>query len=363
MNATDVLDLGILRLESIFSNDFTVSLLAQEEVQDSNSVNGSLKMAGFEHKYQAITHRGIAPLRNLTAHWSQRKEEAPLFFVPTLDAKERSACRKEGIQFVDTQGNCYLDLPGCHVYVSKDETAPTRLSPTGKAFQANGLRFIMAIYNEPELLNKTYREIAEKTSVSTGSLSGIFEDLRANEFLRKDEETGFFSIINELELVKRFAYTYLVDVRPKLLRGTFYMAANDTLERVSNTIAGDQILVGGQHAANVRGDYLVSSVFNLYTDVRIGDLAKNYRLIPVGNTIDYNRITVEVFNIFGGRYGSGQSEGVPLVNDLLIYADLLNSHDVRVLDAAERLLTNEIFNKFSKNWLRYGRPSGVLSTS
>ena len=311
----------------------------------------------------AVTHRGLAPLRSLNAHWQQHEKEVPIFFVPLLEAKERLACRKEGIQFVDTTGNCYLDLPGCHIYVSKDITGPKRLVSTGKAFQAAGLRFIMAVYNEPTLLNDKYAVIAEKTGLSTGSLSGIFEDLRASGFIRKDDTTDLFSVANELELVKRFAYAYLADVRPKIRRGTFYMVAHDTLGKVRSAESKDKILVGGQHAANVRGNYLFSPVFNFYTDVRIGTLAKAYRLVPVGNSIDQNRATVEVYNTFGGNYASGQLEGIALVNDLLIYADLLDSHDVRVHDAAQKLLTNEIFDKFQENWLRYGSTPGILSAS
>lgn len=363
MNAIDVFDLGLLRLNELFTVDFSVDALSSSEVVDNNRVDGEIEIEGVSYPYLAVTHRGIAPLRNQNAYWRKEKGGVPIFFVPMLDAKERSACRKEGIQFVDTMGNCYLDVPGCHVYVSKEVTSPKRVVPTGKAFQAGGLRFIMAVYNEPSLLNDKYTDIGSKTGISTGALSGIFEDLRASGFIRKDEETSLLSITNELELVKRFAYAYLADVRPKIRRGTFYMVAHDTLDKVRNAKPDHKFLVGGQHAANVRGNYLFSPVYNFYTDVRIATLAKEYSLIPVGNTIDRNRATVEVYNTFGGDFASGYSQGITLVNDLLIYADLLDSHDVRVHDAAQKLLTNEIFDKFRENWLRYGRTAGILSAS
>lgn len=363
MNAIDILDQGILRLEPLFKQDFTVTLLNHDEAEHKGSIGGTLRLNGKEYPCLAITHRGIAPIRNLNAHWKREKKQAPLFFVPSLNSAERSACQQEGIQFVDTHGNCYIDLSGCHAIVSQEHEGPNRPLPTGKAFQAGGLRFLLAVYSNPELLNKPYREISEKTGISTGALSAIFEDLRANGFLLENEETRSFVLTNELELTRRFAYAYLVDIRPKLRRGLFYMAAPDVLDRLKKAMSEDQVLMGGQHAATIRGDYLYSPTFNLYTDVRIVDLAKQYGIVPVGANLNPNQATVEVFNTFGGQYAGGQVGGISLVNDLLIYADLLNSHDVRVLDAAERLLTNEIFNNFGKNWLRYNGTPGILSTS
>lgn len=349
MNAIDVLDHGILRLQALFTNDFKVRVSTTDKSVSKYKVNGTLHLNGTDYPCVAITHRGIAPLRDLNAQWKREEKTTPIFFVPLLKSADRAACRKEGIYFVDTQGNCFLDVPGCQISVSEDHPPQHRLMPTGKAFQTGGLLFLLAIYCEPDLLNQPYRKISTETGISTGSLTAIFEDLRANDFLREDPQSGKFSLLNELDLVRRFAYNYLTDVRPKLSRGLFYLAAQDTLERLKNTDAEVPILMGGQHAASIRGEYLSSPVFTLYTDARIVDLAKNYRIVPVGTKVKDDRPTVEIFNTFGDRYAVGQESNISLVHDLLIYADLLNSHDVRVLDAAERLLTHEISDKFREN--------------
>jgi hypothetical protein len=363
MNAIDVLDHGILKLQALFTNDFKVRVSTTDKSVSKHKVNGTLQLNGTDYPCVAITHRGIAPLRDLNAGWKREEQKAPVFFVPLLAGAERTACRKEGIFFVDTQGNCFLDLPGCHINVSEDHPPQHRLMPTGKAFQTGGLLFLLAIYRKPELLNQPYRKISTATGISTGALTAIFEDLRANDFLREDPQSGSFSLLNELDLVRRFAYNYLTDVRPKLSRGLFYLATHDTLERLQNTDAEVPLLMGGQHAASIRGKYLSSPVFTLHTDARIVDLAKSYRIVPVGTKVKSDRPTVEIFNTFGGRHAVGQKGNISLVNDLLIYADLLNSHDVRVLDAAERLLTHEISDKFRENWLRYGGTPGVLSVT
>jgi|GEM_PF-6439151 len=363
MNAIDILDHGVLQLQALFTNGFKVKVITADEPGSKHKVNGTLQLNGTDYPCVAITHRGIAPLRDLNAGWKREEKTAPIFFVSLLDGAERVACRKEGIHFVDTQGNCFLDLPGCHISVSEDHPPQHRLMPTGKAFQTGGLLFLLAIYREPELLNQPYRKISTATGISTGALTAIFEDLRANDFLREDPQSGSFSLLNELDLVRRFAYNYLTDVRPKLSRGMFYFATEDTLERLKNTGAEVPLLMGGQHAASIRGKYLSSPFFTLYTDARIVELAKSYRIVPVGTKVKSDRLTVEIFNTFGGRHAVGQNGNISLVNDLLIYADLLNSHDVRVLDAAERLLTHEISDKFRENWLRYGGTPGVLSVT
>lgn len=121
-----------------------------------------------------------------------------------------------GLFFMDTAGNAYINKPTFFVFI-KGNKLPEDLKaiPTKRLFKPAGLKVVFALLNNPEMVNRPYRQVAALTDVALGTVDWIFRDLKEMGFLvemgrRKRKLT------NLLILLKRWVEAYPDQLRPKL---------------------------------------------------------------------------------------------------------------------------------------------------
>lgn len=269
-----------------------------------------------------------------------------VYIVPYMDRKARELCRQHHINYLDSSGNCRLVFDHFVMVIERDGVAPGLPLTQGRAFQANGLKLLHYFYEQPHLLQTSYRELSTTTGISTGAISGILEDLRAEDFYKKSKQGN--RLRRGHQLVQRWAYAYLDRVKPKLYRATLRQTNPELLEQIERTGAQDGVLLGGERAATARSGYLISPNYLLYSDLRLAELFERYELVPF-NKMSEDSSYREVYHIFPPLPAAlpvRKKLDLPIVGDLLIYADLLSSDDVRVLEAANHLLEHEIQDHF-----------------
>ncbi|WP_315819355.1 hypothetical protein [Paraflavitalea speifideaquila] len=78
-----------------------------------------------------------------------------------------------GINYLELSGNCYINVKGIFIYVADQKVTSIREVARGKLWKSTGLKFLMAIINDPDLLEASYREIASAAGIALGNIGPL----------------------------------------------------------------------------------------------------------------------------------------------------------------------------------------------
>ena len=130
--------------------------------------------------------------------------------------KLKDQLRVEGIAYLETNGNVYIKQNNLFLWVENGKAErQEKVAAFGRAFAKTGLKLLFHFLIEPDLINCTYRKIAEKTGVGFGNINFIVTDLKEQGFLLpKDKETYF--IVRKKELLYKWMEGYKEKLKPAL---------------------------------------------------------------------------------------------------------------------------------------------------
>jgi hypothetical protein len=257
--------------------------------------------------------------------------------------------KEMGLAFIDLAGNAYLNEPPVFVYIKGNRPTEERetgrnLKPT-RAFQATGLKVIFGLLMKPDLLQKTYREIAEATDVALGTVGWVLTDLREHGYLYEGKERGR-KLLQKRKIVEQWVTAYPEKLRPKLKLARYQAPKHRWWDDV--TLNQYNAQWGGEIAAEMLTNYLVPEKATIYADKVPAPLVVEKRLIkdPDGD--------VEILQRF---WKPGLFEeitaypAVPLdvVPPLLIYADLMATAEDRNIETAKLIYEKFINGSFEKD--------------
>ncbi|TDP01283.1 type IV toxin-antitoxin system AbiEi family antitoxin [Marinomonas balearica] len=189
-------------------------------------------------------------------------------------------CSKNGLNFIDAAGNIRIDNDGLHLWVeSQKGNAKKALVNETKSnkFGEGSAKLLFALLSQPDILNCSYREIAECANISLGMVSkglGIFETESLVSLGKKRR------ILDSKRMLAIWVDVYRFAIRPKL--------GGIRLEYKGNgqNIAMDEFdYWGGEVAAQMLNDYLHPEDLQLFTRLPLQKkLAQlNCRPNPEGN--------------------------------------------------------------------------------
>ena len=124
------------------------------------------------------------------------------------------------VEYVDTAGNAFLHRPDLFIYIkgNKAPTLPRDITAT-KPFPPQALKVVFAFLCEKDLVDRTYREIAQETDVALGTVALVMKQLELLGFVINKK--GNLDLINKAQLLNRWIVEYNVRLRPKLFIGRF----------------------------------------------------------------------------------------------------------------------------------------------
>lgn len=342
----DILDHSIFRLQQLFGGPEKLRVVDKSHLLESQDADGMLEIDGNLTSFIVRNELTLSQLKQLHKK-SGELLQSGLLLLGYSDEPQREYCRDNQVNFIDAAGNGYLDLPSIRVAVSGLPDFQVSRSAS-RVFQKSGLQLLYAFTRRPEILQFSYAAISECVGIAKGTVGEAMTDLRKEGFMVREGDRRVLT--NGRKLVKKWAYAYLAVLRPTLYRGTFnYMGDYIVRDIVDNTNE-DGARYSGTYAADKRGDYLRGFDAVIYTDLRINDLRKQFRLLPVGKKIVGQE--VDVYRSIEPA-STMQADDDHLVGDLILYADLIDYDDERVLDAAEKLLNHEIQDRFRENGFRW----------
>ncbi|MFO7555962.1 MAG: type IV toxin-antitoxin system AbiEi family antitoxin [Desulfobacterales bacterium] len=304
--------------------------LQREHLNNTKYPDGLVQIAHqntkwyFAAEVKASVTRATAGMKRLDP---LNREEKVLIITEYVTPPIADLLKELNIFFIDTAGNAYINEPGLYVFIKGNKPQLTLKTKTQKRlFKPGGLRVVFALLNNPEMINKPYRDIAKAAEVALGTIGWIIRDLKEMGFCFEIGKRKR-KLVNVKNLFKRWVEAYPEQLRPKLIKERFE-AANPNWWKEINLKAYGACWGGEVAAANLTG-YLKPAKATVYTNEAIGELVLKNRLRKAeqGN--------VEILTLFWNfKYELADRDIVP---PILVYADLLATGDPRTIEAAEMI--------------------------
>ena len=235
--------------------------------------------------------------------------------------------RELQIQYMDTDGNVYLDTKDLVVFVKGQKAAePRATTGLGRPFRPAGMQVIFALICNPGLEQKTYREIAEIAKTALGTVHWTMQNLQGIGHLLEMGKAGR-RVVKKETLFDKWVAAYPQQLRPRQFVGR-YSAQDPDWWRTADLKDLDA-LWGGETAAAIETGYLKPEIAAVYIEQKLNDLVLRFKLKrdPQGK--------IEIFRKFWNfRLEERRGQTVPLP---LIYADLLATGNDRNIETAKEL--------------------------
>lgn len=290
-----------------------------------------LHIAGRALRYQCAVRRKVDRY-GLLSDLAQRSAGAgrTLLVSAPLSAEMAERCRELGLEFIDTAGNVFLSDPGIYIYVAgrraPDEPRTAR-STDDAGIPPAALRMMFAFLASPALLGASYRELAAQAGVSTGVIGKAFDVLQARGLIGVEAD-GRRRILQPEQFLNDWAGGYLGRLKPRLARRRF---ATEDFDRWSP--AQGRSAWGGEVAAAYLTKLLQPRTATVYLDMR--DPALLPAMVEQFGLREQADGHVEVLEMFWDPASFGA--WFPTVPPHLVYADLLDSGELRHVPAARQL--------------------------
>ncbi|GAB2796361.1 hypothetical protein GCM10027275_47100 [Rhabdobacter roseus] len=250
-----------------------------------------------------------------------------LLIAGRLYPKIKEELRNHNVSYLEANGNFYLKTPERWFWIEVNKPMQVKPQVRSRAFTKTGLRVLFAFLRDQALINLPYRQIAGQTGTSIGNITHIINGLKQEGYLVSVSKNEYqFQRLNEL--VGHWTAAYGQTLKPSLSVGRFRFVARDGFDDWKNLkLNTPKTLWGSEPAGELLTGYLKPAELTLYTEESRGELMKNYRLIPDEEG------PVRVYR----KFWQGQEADQPTVPPLLVYADLINSHDRRCSETAQKV--------------------------
>ncbi len=265
------------------------------------------------------------------------KEYHPFMIVAlSIFPKIKQELRNRNIAYLEANGNIFLSEKETFLWLDANEPIAIKHKTTNRAFTKTGLKVVYQFLLDDTWVNKTYREIAERTDTGIGNITNIFNGLKVEGFLLPLTKDTYI-MENKKKLLEKWIIAYEKKLKPNLTIGTFRFADNDTFfDWKEIKLKKGKTFWGGEPAGDIYTDYLRPEELALYTTEPRNELMKNYKLIPDhgGNIKIYEKFWI------------ADTAENNVVHPLLAYADLIMKGDRRCTETAEKIYNEYLQDKF-----------------
>ena len=272
------------------------------------------------------------------ANLGQIALQTPKTGLPTIIATEyvnpklAEVLVQRNIPFLDTAGNALINADDIFVLVTgrKIPTEDRQARAPARAFRTAGLKLILALLNDPDLLNAQYRHIARVTGVALGTITNVFNDLAELGYLQTVGNRR--RLRNFDDLVHKWVDAYIEKTRENLVIGRY---TAELAGRWPDTVLEPlDAWWGGEVAAAKMTGYLKPETTTIYVNQPAGRVQAKLGLRKDPNGV------VELLKAFW-PIKTVVAQG-PYAPPIVVYADLLAIGDDRTIETARMLYEKHI---------------------
>lgn len=282
-----------------------------------------------EIKRTNLTH---ALARALAARAEKVQPHPLLVVAPRITRGVGEQLREQKINYVDTAGNCWVEIDGR--FVARIEgRRPPKPPPQGRGLGAAGYQVLFALLALPDPEQATVRDIAGHAGVALGTVTGTLERLEQEGLILRGR--GRVNLLERQDILERWVHGYSDQVRPRLLLGQFRTIHTDPGEReeglaqILDQHREIQWAWGGGAGAMLLTGYYHGPHTVLCVDEPPDDLP-----VTLGALRDDDGPLI-VLRAPGDLFLNGPKAHV--AHPAWIYAELLATRDERAREAAEEL--------------------------
>ena len=318
MEKSQILQQGLKQLNDFARGEMNLALnenlftLAKNDVDNYdavviNSSDPELFYTGFVQPW--------APQKDINALITQIKSISSkvILFADFVNPVMAEKFRRRSISFVDCAGNLFIKNERVSFYVKGKKTSSLRAKRVrGRAFNTAGLKLIFAIFNQPQLLHATYRDISKTVNIALGSIGPVMDDLFASGYILDD---GQRRLVNKKRLFERWVDGYLEKLRPKQILSCY--ASDDVNWWKSADPAEFEGMWGGEVVIAKSTPFMTPETISLYfsSDEKYKDFADHYGL----HRDDEGDVCVYK------TFWSHQANTNDVISPMVMYADIVDS--------------------------------------
>lgn len=243
-----------------------------------------------------------------------------------LPKNKAAFLKKNQINYLDAAGNAYIETDSLFIYIEGKAAKITFANNQTRAFQEAGLKLLLLLISQPDSLDLTYREMAKKTGVSTGSISNILKELEAENYLLRSSKKKILK--NKEELINRWVINYKDYLKPRVKRQQMRALGDfNSKELLKSKL---DFYFGGEPGGELLTQRLKPKDYIIYSNEDIKTIAQTLKLVPdeSGN--------IELYQQFWTA-GIAEKE-IKVAPRLVVYADLLNTGNNRNIETAKLIL-------------------------
>ena len=230
-----------------------------------------------------------------------------LIVAERIFPKIKNQLRELGIAYLEANGNIFIKTNGFYLFIDVNKPYKIRNKKSNRAFTKTGLKVIMQFLINPQLINRTHREIADIADVGLGNIPQVIEGLKETGYLIALDKKNYIWE-NLRDLINRWINDYAAELRPKTFKGHYKV-----LENWKNINLNEEVTVwGGEPAADLLTEYLRPEKFLLHSKENNVNLIKNYKLIPDKNG------NLEVLDMFWNNQNNTAT-----APPIIVYAELI----------------------------------------
>lgn len=236
--------------------------------------------------------------------------------------------KQSRINFMDSVGNCFIshiNKGSMILHISHSGIKSSyKASVAYPLFREAGLKVIFYLLQSLERFSEPFRTIRDGSGVSIGTVKNVMDELASRGYILITQEKRV--LVKGKQLLDDWAENYALVLKPKLLLQRFSFRSVEKREEWQSIMLPSNMWWGGECAAAKRQGYLIPENFMIYGATLPAQLMSTGSvLMGNGEIALYKKFWVE--------------EGVPAV---LVYADLVTSGRSRNIEAANKLLDNEL---------------------
>ncbi len=247
--------------------------------------------------------------------------------------------KEEGIQFIDTAGNGYINAKPLYIYVKGNKNkfqTINKKEEKRRAFTQTGLKVIYAFLCDPGLVRAAYRDIARKADVANGTVGWVIRDLKEMGYLVDRGNKNNRRLNKYEELLEKWVEMYPGTLRPKQFIGEFHK--DPTTDTRNFNLKKYNAYWGGETAGAQYTNYLRGEIDTIYVpDRNKNELIKDMTLFK--DDKDKYGI-VKLYKPFWQK--PDDYEENQCVHPILAYADLVATGDARNIETAGMIRDDHI---------------------
>ena len=234
--------------------------------------------------------------------------------------------RRRSIEFVDCAGNMNIKSGGVSAYIKGRRLPQLRSKRArGRAFNSAGLKLIFAVFNRPEFLQASYRDISRKVNIALGSVGPVMNDLNLSGYILDEDGKR---LVNKRRLFERWVDGYLEKLRPKQIMACYTCDDEDWWKKADPfEFYG---VWGGEVVVAKSTPFMVPETISLYflSDVKQKKFAEKYGLREdeEGEICVYKKFWSPSYA------GDDNEDGI---SPMIVYADIVDSINPGSWDVAK----------------------------